>query len=151
VAALGEEVAASASRDHTVKVGKLARTSGGEVQVLTLQTLMGPDESVKCVAVLGTAESPFVLAGSYDFGLYVWPIRWADGASALTSGRLLDAFGQGLSCMVQLDSTTVAVAGWDGRISVVACSAGDELPQIRTSWSVQDLVRSARGAEGGNE
>ncbi|MFI0915499.1 WD40 repeat domain-containing protein [Streptomyces abikoensis] len=151
VAALGEAVAASASRDHTVKVGRLSRTSDGEVQVQTLQTLMGPDESVKCVAVLGTAESPFVLAGSYDFGLYVWPVHWADGASALTNGHLLDAFGQGLSCMVQLDSSTVAVASWDGRISIVACSAGDELPQIRTSWSVQDLVRSAHGTEGRNK
>ncbi|NYV74622.1 WD40 repeat domain-containing protein [Streptomyces sp. UH6] len=146
VAVLDETVAASASRDHTVKVGRLARTTGGEVQVQTLQTLLGPDESVKCVAVLGTADAPFVLAGSYDFGLYVWPVRWTDGASALSTGHLLDVFGQGLSCMVQLDASTVAVAGWDGRISIVACSADGGLPRIRSSWSLQDLVRGARGA-----
>ncbi|MDH6228078.1 WD40 repeat domain-containing protein [Streptomyces sp. MJP52] len=150
VAALDEEVAASASRDHTVKVGRLARTPAGEVQVQALQTLIGPDESVKCVAVLGTAESPFVLAGSYDFGLYVWPVRWEDGASVLTEGHLLDVFGQGLSCMAQLDASTVAVAGWDGRISIVACSADGGLPRVRASWNVQDLVRGARGTEGRN-
>ncbi|WP_336053987.1 WD40 repeat domain-containing protein [Streptomyces sp. CA2R101] len=148
VAGLGEEVAASASRDHTVKVGRLSRTSAGEVQVAQLQTLMGPDESVKCVAVLGSAESPFVLAGSYDFGLYVWPVRWEDDASSLTSGRLLDAFGQGLSCMAQLDRNTVAVAGWDGRISIVAHTGDDELPRIRASWNVQDLVSAAQTTQG---
>ncbi|WP_030744064.1 WD40 repeat domain-containing protein [Streptomyces sp. NRRL S-31] len=144
VAALGDSVAASASRDHTVKVGRLSRTQDGAVRAEAVQTLMGPDESVKCVAVLGTADHPFVLAGAYDFGLYVWPVNWSAGTSVLTSGQVLAEFGQGLSCMTQIDDASVAVAGWDGRIVLVTHTADGGIPGVRRSWWVQDLVRAAR-------
>ncbi|WP_079127282.1 WD40 repeat domain-containing protein [Streptomyces sp. TP-A0874] len=146
VAALGGTVAASASRDHTVKVGRLSRTPEGTLRADGVQTLMGPDESVKCVALLGAPEAPFVLAGSYDFGLYVWPVDWNAGPSVLTSGQVLDEFGQGLSCMAALDDASVAVAGWDGRIVVVGHTAGDDLPSVRRSWWIQELVGGARAA-----
>lgn len=144
VAVLGESVAASASRDHTVKVGRLSRSRSGELRADAVQTLMGSDESVKCVAVLGTAEAPFVLAGSYDFALYVWQVDWSAGTSVLTSGHILDEFGQGLSCMARLDDSTVAVAGWDGRIVLVTHTADDDLPRVRHSWWIQELVSAAR-------
>jgi WD40 repeat protein len=119
VACLGGQVAATASRDHTVKVGRLAAARVLDPQVANLQTLLGPDESVKCVGLLGTPDTPVVLAGSYDFGLYVWHVDWANSAATLASGRLLAEFRQGLSCIVSLDERRAAVAGWDGWITVV--------------------------------
>jgi WD40 repeat protein len=130
VASLGGIVAASASRDHTVKVGRLDGSAR--------QTLIGPDESVKCLALLGTPDAPTVLAGSYDFGLYAWDVDWADSAATLRSGRLVAEFGQGLSCMVALDENRVAVAGWDGRILIVTAGG------IEREYTVAALVKEAR-------
>ncbi|MET8977342.1 WD40 repeat domain-containing protein [Streptomyces sp. NPDC004539] len=118
VAQLAGSVVASASRDHTVKVGRLTGGASG-VRAAGVQTLLGPDESVKCVGLLGGPERPVVLAGSYDFGLYAWEIDWSDSAGTLASGRVVDEFGQGLSCMLPWDGDRVVVAGWDGRIALV--------------------------------
>ena len=108
VAALDGRVVATASRDHTVKVG---RVEAGD-RTVTVRTLLGPDKSVKCVGLLGTADAPVVLAGSYDFGLYAWHVDWSDSAASLVDGRLVAEFRQGLSCMVPLDARRLAVAGW---------------------------------------
>ncbi|SDT54976.1 WD40 repeat domain-containing protein [Actinoplanes derwentensis] len=124
---------ASASRDHTVKVGRVT----GEQRL----TLLGPDESVKCVAILGDDT---VLAGSYDFGLYAWTVDWSDPAATLRSGRLLAEFRQGVSCAVAIDESRVAVAGWDGRILIVENTA--EGPVIRHDLAVADLLAGAREA-----
>ncbi|MFE9251274.1 repetative protein [Streptomyces sp. NPDC007088] len=139
VAALGTGAAASASRDHTVKAGRLTRLPDGTWRAEDVQTLLGPDESVKCVALLGSAEGPVVLAGSYDFGLYAWQVDWDDSAATLASGRLLDEFAQGLSCMIGLADGTVAVAGWDGRLLQVGLDAA-ERPVVRRSWHLADLT-----------
>ncbi|MEV5989551.1 repetative protein [Streptomyces sp. NPDC052051] len=139
VAALGSEAAASASRDHTVKAGRLTRLPDGSLRAARVQTLLGPDESVKCVALLGTAERPVVLAGSYDFGLYAWHIDWDDSAATLASGRVLAEFTQGVSCMLRLQDGTVAVAGWDGRVLVVGLDA-DGHPVIERSLHLTDLL-----------
>jgi WD40 repeat protein len=138
VATLDGSVAASASRDHTVKVGRF-ETGGGGRRLLDVQTLLGPDESVKCVGLLGTPDAPVVLAGSYDFGLYAWHVRWHDSAGTLASGRVLAEFTQGLSCMVALDRSRVAVAGWDGRVLVVE-QAADGSVGIRHTWHVEELA-----------
>lgn len=134
VAALGEAVVATASRDHTVKVGRL----GPDAQLRQLQTLLGPDESVKCVALLGDPAAPVVLAGSYDFGLYVWHVDW-EGGGGLDGGEVLEPFSQGVSCMAPIDARHVAVAGWDGRVLVLR---HDSLGRVETLWSqsVADLV-----------
>jgi WD40 repeat protein len=134
VATLGGVVVASASRDHTVKVGRLDRAA--------VQTLLGPDESVKCVGLLGDPAAPTVLAGSYDFGLWAWDVVWDDSAATLRSGRLLAEFRQGLSCMVALDAHRVAVAGWDGRILVVELTDGGAL-RIQHDLTVCDLMDRA--------
>jgi toxoflavin biosynthesis protein ToxC len=119
VATLGGRVVASASRDHTVKVGLVTGDTELGWTVESVQTLLGADESVKCVSLLGTVDAPVVLGGSYDFGLYMWRVNWNDGAATPRSGRLLTEFTQGVSCACQLSDTAVAVAGWDGRIVVV--------------------------------
>ncbi|GHJ36884.1 WD40 repeat domain-containing protein [Streptomyces sp. TS71-3] len=146
VASLGDSLAASAARDHTVKVGRLSRAPGGGLRADAVRTLLGSDESVKCVALLGAGQEAFVLAGSYDFALYAWPVDFADG-DVLAAGHVLDEFGQGLSCMVQVDGSRVAVAGWDGRITLVEHRPGDELPHVGRSWWIQDLVAGAGTAD----
>jgi WD40 repeat protein len=149
VAVLGDTVVASASRDHTVRIGRLApdRLAPDRAKVACQQTLLGPDESVKCVGILGTPEEPFVLAGSYDFGLYAWRVSWDRPSADLRDGTVIAEFGQGLSCMCRIDSRTMAVAGWDGRIAIVSLAAGGP-PEVR-SFSVHDLL--ARGSEESEE
>ncbi|CAL9412613.1 hypothetical protein SUDANB108_01691 [Streptomyces sp. enrichment culture] len=143
VAVLGGRVAASASRDHTVKVGRITGDGGpGTWRAGTVQTLLGPDESVKCVGLLGDPDAPVVLAGSYDFGLYAWHVDWDATARTLASGYLLTAFGQGLSCMAPLDGDRLVVAGWDGRIVVVDLGPGGE-PRVRRDWRIGDLAARA--------
>ncbi|MDH6129697.1 WD40 repeat domain-containing protein [Kitasatospora sp. GP82] len=134
VTELAGQVVASASRDHTVKVGRLVDGEAAQVQ-----TLLGPDESVKCVAVLGTPDAPVVLAGSYDFGLYAWEVDWADSPGTLASGRVLDEFRQGLSCMLPLSADRVAVAGWDGRIAVVSHGKNGEV-QVERSVQLHEVL-----------
>ncbi|MEX3106708.1 MULTISPECIES: WD40 repeat domain-containing protein [unclassified Streptomyces] len=134
VAQLAGAVVASASRDHTVKVGRLSagRATG-------VQTLLGPDESVKCVGLLGTPDCPVVLAGSYDFHLYAWEIDWTDSTATLASGRVVDEFGQGLSCMLPWDGDRVVVAGWDGRIALVG-RGGRHTVEVLSSIRLDDLL-----------
>jgi WD40 repeat protein len=134
VAVLGGSVVATASRDHTVRVARRDRPGAS-------QTLLGPDESVKCVALLGDPDSPAVLAGSYDFGLYAWTVDWEDSAASLRSGRLVTEFGQGLSCMAALGDGSVAVAGWDGRVVVL-----DRGLRITHDFTVAGLLRRAAEA-----
>lgn len=146
VAVLDDRVAASASRDHTVKVGRIAKTGDGAWQAGSVQTLLGPDESIKCVGVLGNAEAPVVIAGSYDFGLYVWDVDWVTPHRTFTSGRLLTEFAQGLSCMTRLRDQNAAVAGWDGRILIVGIDA-DGTAVIRHDWHIDKLASAAGGPE----
>ncbi|MFF3212609.1 WD40 repeat domain-containing protein [Streptomyces sp. NPDC002886] len=133
---------ASASRDHTVKVGRVSRAEDGAWRTEELQTLLGSDESVKCVALLGDTRRPVVLAGSYDFNLYSWQVDWADSAGTLASGRVLADFTQGLSCMLQLADGRVAVAGWDGRIVIVGQDAAGSA-RIEHSLHIDDIALSA--------
>ncbi|MFF2142921.1 WD40 repeat domain-containing protein [Kitasatospora sp. NPDC058190] len=140
VAVLGGEVAASASRDHTVKVGRFSGHPEHRVQ-----TLLGPDESVKCVAVIGSPGAPVVLAGSYDFGLYAWNVDWQDGTGALTSGTVVAGFAQGVSCLLALDESRVAAAGWDGKIVIVGL-AEDGAVGIQRTLHVNELESLARSS-----
>ena len=146
VATLGGRAVATASRDHTVKVGLLAPAAGGAGwEVIRRATLLGPDESVKCVALLGDPESPVVLAGSYDFGLYRWRTDgWRTGVegTGLRAGRLVAEFRQGVSCMLALDERRAAVAGWDGQLLIVELDAGGEV-QVRRRFDVDALAGRA--------
>ncbi|OEV12029.1 WD40 repeat domain-containing protein [Streptomyces nanshensis] len=142
VATLDGQVAATASRDHTVKVVRLVPAGAAAWQVTRMQTLLGADESVKCVGLLGDADAPQVLAGSYDFGLRLWEVDWTDSAATLASGRVLAEFGQGVSCIVRLDSRRAAVAGWDGRILIVG-RGGDGTVRVLRSLDVGDLAERA--------
>jgi len=137
VAVLPGPVVASASRDHTVKVGKLVRDPGGGWRTERLQTLLGPDESVTCVGLLGTTAAPVVLAGSYDFGLYAWEIDWRNGAGSLSEGRLLTEFRQGLSCMVKLSPRLLAAASWAGRI--VIAGQDNDGTRVLSTRHLQDM------------
>ncbi|MGH3328170.1 MAG: WD40 repeat domain-containing protein [Streptomycetales bacterium] len=144
VASLRGAVVASASRDHTVKVGLLGRGPRGAVRVERVQTLIGPDESVKCVGLLGTPDAPVVVAGSYDFGLYVWRVRWPESAATPLLGEVLAEFEQGLSCICRVDDATCAVAGWDGRILLVTTSGGEDgAVRVTADLAVSDLLGAA--------
>ncbi|MFI9778688.1 WD40 repeat domain-containing protein [Streptomyces sp. NPDC051956] len=147
VAGLDTDVVASASRDHTVKVGRLSRLPDGAWAADPVQTLLGPDESVKCVALLGESDAPVVLAGSYDFGLYAWQVDWDDSAGTLASGRLLAEFGQGVSCMAPLADGSVAVAGWDGQILIVTADP-DNTARIERTLRIGDLVAPTAAGPG---
>jgi WD40 repeat protein len=151
VAVLGgpnRAVIASASRDHTVKVGWVTRQPGARWRVCRLETLIGPDESVKCVSLLGTADAPTVLAGSYDFGLYAWALGPLPEPGGLRGGTLVASYGQGLSCMCRIDRRTAAVAGWDGRVGVyeLVPSPRRTVREVASFW-VRDLIASAAAGE----
>jgi WD40 repeat protein len=141
LAGAGAAAVASASRDHTVKVGWVSRDPDGRWQATGMQTLIGPDESVKCVGLLGDPQAPVVLAGSYDFGLYAWPVTRGQPGADLRGGTLVTAFGQGLSCICRISSRAAAVAGWDGRISIVAL-AGGTVREVDSVW-VPDLITAS--------
>ncbi|MFD5745780.1 WD40 repeat domain-containing protein [Streptomyces sp. NPDC127033] len=147
VAGLGDRVVASASRDHTVKVGLLAPPGTGGRRVANVQTLLGPDESVKCVGLLGDPDAPVVLAGSYDFGLYAWEVDWRDSVGTLASGRLVSTFRQGLSCMIPWDTDRMVVAGWDGRLLLVGRERRDAPVRELRSWQVDDVIERAGAAD----
>jgi WD40 repeat protein len=140
VASIPGYVVASASRDRTVRVGHLRLEADGWALRDTV-TLTGPDESVKCVGLLGSAAAPVVLAGSYDFGLYTWHVPTEYGTS-LRSGRLLAQFDQGLSTICRISADLVAVAGWDGRIVLVGLDSGE--PVVRREHRIDDLVEHAQ-------
>ncbi|GAA2511270.1 WD40 repeat domain-containing protein [Pilimelia columellifera] len=130
------EVVATASRDHTVKVGR--RDAAGKVTGPVL-SLLGPDESVKCVAVLGDPGAPTVLAGSYDFGVYAWRVDWSQPAGALRGGDLVTQLDQAVSCMVRLDRDRAVVAGWDGQLVLLHAGA-DGGVRIGRRYRVADLL-----------
>ncbi len=129
VAVLGDTVVASASRDHTVQVAMVAPVGGPPV---LRQTLLGPDESVKAVCLLGDPAAPIVLAGSYDFGVYAWRVDWHRGGGALTEGRIVTMLDQAVSCMVPLDGNRAAVAGWDGRLLIVGPDRSGQIRVLRS-------------------
>jgi WD40 repeat protein len=139
VAVLDSAVVASASRDRTVKVGRLADPAEPRV-------LMGPDESIKAVGLLGTAEHTVVLGGSYDFGLYGWRVRWDSAAEGPRGGNLVAEFGQAVSTICALDRNTAAVAAWDGQLAIVCLDEGGT-PRVRTQVAVSDLAAAAATAE----
>lgn len=115
-------VVASASRDHTVKVGRIAADGSLIDPVLTL---LGADESVKAVAVLGNAKAPVVIAGSYDFGLYAWNVDWDDGYEVLRTGTLVKMLGQGVSAIISSGENVVIAVGWDGSLVFLQLDNGE--------------------------
>jgi len=137
VAVLDSTIVASASRDRTVKVGRLA-------DPVQPRVLMGPDESIKAVGLLGTAEHTVVLGGSYDFGLYGWCVRWGSPPDGPRGGELIAEFGQAVSTMCALDSNTAAVVAWDGQLAIVCLEEGGTA-RVRAQVSLGDLVGTAVG------
>jgi len=135
-------VVASASRDHTVKVGWITQEPAGRWRVGRLETLIGPDESVKCVGLLGSQAAPAVLAGSYDFGLYAWRLPSGPGRAGLRGGTVVSTYGQGLSCIARINPDIAAVAGWDGRVAIISAPADPVSGPVRevASFSVADLI-----------
>jgi len=145
VSTLDGSVVASASRDHTVKVGWVAVGCAGRPRLEESVTLLGPDESVKSVTLLGTAEAPVVLAGSYDFGLYCWPLRRSGTGrpDAVRSGTLVTTFGQAVSHLCRIDPVTAAVAAWDGQVTIVRLH--DRAVKVVARLSVAELIGRHQG------
>lgn len=133
---------ASASRDHTVKVAELEVAAGDCTPAGPPLTLLGPDESVKCVALLKDGEAVTVVAGSYDFSLWAWQIpvgAKARQADPLRAGVELMQFDQGVSCMCLLDDTTLVAASWDGTLQIVQLRSGRPVPGRR--YALRDLLQ----------
>lgn len=128
-------VVASASRDHTVKVGRIDPDG---VLVGPVLTLLGSDESVKAVAVLGDATAPVVIAGSYDFGLYVWNVDWDDGYEVLRTGSVVKMLGQGVSAVISSGDNIAIAVGWDGSLVFLQLDNG-ELVEL-ADHSIPSLV-----------
>jgi toxoflavin biosynthesis protein ToxC len=122
---------ASASRDRLVRVGV-----PGSQPV----TLLGPDESVKAVALLGTGRHVVVIAGSYDFACYAWAFEQGEVPDA-RAGSVVFGADQGISSLLALDATTAVAASWDGSLRLVEL-VGDRLEPGRPV-SIDDLVASA--------
>jgi toxoflavin biosynthesis protein ToxC len=141
VAVLDSAIVASASRDRTVKVGRLEDPAEPRV-------LMGPDESIKAVGLLGTAEHTVVLGGSYDFGLYGWCVRWGSPAEGPRAGDVVAEFGQAVSTICALDRNTAAVAAWDGQLAIVGVEEGGTA-RVKAQVAVSDLIAAAGTAEAG--
>jgi toxoflavin biosynthesis protein ToxC len=104
---------ASASRDHTVKLAQI--TSDYKLSRRPI-TLLAGSESMKTVAILGSAQQPIVIAGSYDFGLYVWHVDWNSIGSTLRIGKLHHIFGQAVSTVMAIDESSAVAVSWDGTI-----------------------------------
>lgn len=114
VASGARGIVASASRDHLVRVGH-----PGELPAV----LLGADESMKAVAVLGSGRTRLVLGGSYDFSCYAWLLE--DGAAPdARAGDVVFAAGQPISAILPVDETTAVVASWDQTIRAVEWRSG---------------------------
>lgn len=131
VAADSRGVIASASRDRLVRAGQV---------VSRPVTLLGADESVKAVAVLGTGPQVVVIAGSYDFACYAWSYQLG-GVPDARAGSVLFEADQAISSLLALDATTAVAASWDGTLRLVEL-VGDRL-EARRPLRIDDLVASA--------
>uniref|UniRef100_UPI0025E63B19 PQQ-binding-like beta-propeller repeat protein n=1 Tax=Nocardioides sp. TaxID=35761 RepID=UPI0025E63B19 len=132
VAQLDSFLVASASRDRTVRVGELP-PPGVDARP---QVLLGPDESIKAVAILGSADEPVVVAGSYDFGLYVWRVDLGGGPPGqLTTGTRFDSLHQAVSAIAAAGPDQFVVAGWDRQIRRYETSA-DGMPHVAAATTL---------------
>ncbi|MCD4534249.1 PQQ-binding-like beta-propeller repeat protein [Nocardioides sp. cx-169] len=132
VAHLDGSVVASASRDRTVRVGKLPPLG----EAARPQVLLGPDESIKAVAVIGTAGEPVVIAGSYDFGLYAWRVNLGGGQPGqLTTGTRFDSLRQAVSAIAAAGPDQFVVAGWDRQIRRYEMAV-DGMPHVVASTTL---------------
>lgn len=114
VATGGRGLVASAARDHLVRVGR-----PGHLPL----ALLGADESVKAVAVLGDGGTSVVLGGSYDFSCYAWRLD-AGAAVDARAGDAVFAADQAISAMLAVGPTTAVVASWDGTVRAVEWQMG---------------------------
>jgi WD40 repeat protein len=136
-------VVASASRDRRVQLGVVSPS--GEVR--HRWDLLGADESVKAVAVLGSEGRAVVLAGSYDFAVYAWSVGLDPPiATDLRSGSVVHEFSQGVSAMCALDAWRVVAASWDGSIALIELDERGQ-PVVRSMVAINDVVAAAERFE----
>jgi toxoflavin biosynthesis protein ToxC len=126
---------ASASRDRTVKLGGAAWPH--EMPA----SLLGADESMKAVALLGVGDEVVVLAGSYDFALYCWRIDLAGDAPGMRSGGVVAAFDQAVSTMLRVSDSLAVVASWDDSVAAVELVDGEL--RVGPAIGIEELL--ARG------
>jgi toxoflavin biosynthesis protein ToxC len=132
VAADGRGLIASASRDRLVRVG-----GAGWPAV----ELLGADESMKAVALLGQGPHVVVIAGSYDFSCYSWAFELGGPRPDARAGSVVFSAEQGISTIVGLDAATAVVASWDGTIRAIKLVGGDL--RVGAPILIDDLVAQA--------
>lgn len=128
-------VVASAARDHLVRVGRPGATPA---------VLLGSDESMKAVTVLGDGATTVVLGGSYDFSCYAWRLEGGVGPDA-RAGEVLFSADQAISAMVAIDATTAVVASWDRTVRAVEWRSGHLV--VHDPVDLDELVALSRGRE----
>jgi toxoflavin biosynthesis protein ToxC len=127
---------ASASRDRLVRAGVVTNEKFRSID------LLGADESMKAVAVLGEGDDAWIIGGSYDFGVYLWRLDLADDSLPdARSGTVLFQADQAISTILALNPRAAIVASWDGTVRLLELREGRPIvgPPVR----VDELVAVA--------
>jgi toxoflavin biosynthesis protein ToxC len=123
---------ASASRDRTVQVARLVHSNGGP-EAVDVRVLTGADESVKCVGLIPQGDRVAVLAGSYDFSVYLWDVDFSQPATERDAHQVVYTFGQAVSVMSPGPDGVLYAAGWDGEIVRLTLRLSGERLNLDTS------------------
>jgi hypothetical protein len=104
--------------------------------------LLGADESMKAVCVLGVGNDAWILGGSYDFGLYAWHYGVDGDPPDARAGHAVFFADQAISAILAIDPVTAVVASWDGSIRL--CSLGSNGIEAGPPVYTNDIVTAAR-------
>jgi toxoflavin biosynthesis protein ToxC len=129
VATDGRGLMASASRDRLVRVG------GGRSRPFEL---LGADESMKAVTILGTGAEVVVIGGSYDFSCYAWTFELGGEIPDARAGSVVFSADQAISALIALDATTAVAASWDGTIRAIELVDGRL--EVGAALPIEELV-----------
>ncbi|HEY5271627.1 MAG TPA: WD40 repeat domain-containing protein [Acidimicrobiales bacterium] len=123
---------ASASRDRLVRVGgRFDRPID----------LLGADESMKAVGILGEGQTALVLGGSYDFAVYAWQIDLDGVRPDARSGDVVFEADQAISTILRLDASAALVASWDGTLTMLTWTGSAVV--AGASLHIADLLAAA--------
>ncbi|WP_344520363.1 WD40 repeat domain-containing protein [Paractinoplanes durhamensis] len=119
IAAVGDRVIVSAAH----RAVRVMLVTENDLAVERGITLHAP-EPVKAVAVLGSPETPVVVAASHDFRLFTWTLDWTD----MPNGpRLIGEFGYGIAALTRLDDHRLTATDHHGEMVILALGADGAL------------------------
>ncbi|HEV7428582.1 MAG TPA: hypothetical protein VGQ46_19675, partial [Thermoanaerobaculia bacterium] len=134
---------ASASRDRRIQLGRVNGRRVGH-----LWNLLGPDESIKAVSLIGRGNDLCIVGGSYDFAVYVWRVDLdAEPSADLRSGTVVHEFAQAVSTSCMIDERQMIVASWDGNVALFEIDDERGAPKCRSIVAIRDVVDSAENTQ----